>query len=909
MYCVRFLLLSTLYTSVSASLNSKLNYEILEEIAINKTICNVFQDAQVGSTFTNEQLKTLWFEFLPKSQRDYSHLFSISSNGIVRVRSRIDRDEICPGAVSCSIEVDVGIQPKSIFRVVQLYILIKDLNDNRPSFDAVVYRLNVLEHTMKAIDLTPANDPDSPQYGVGRYDLRSPNNAFELYRTADVLQLKVNRELDREKRDKYTLELIAYDAATNNNPGKAILEIIIDDANDHPPVFDNSTYQVYLSENSEINEPFLTVRASDKDVGDNGKITYSLSTVSNKHASTFGVNGQKGELYLKRRLNFEERSYYSLTILAKDSGLSGQAVVKVNVLDTNAHSPKITVNAMTDDGVGQVFENTTTGEFVAHISVADGDKGAEGSVSCSLQPDAAPFALDFLVRNQYKIITTKVLDREETELYNIRIECQDGGKPPLRASKSLTVRIKDKNDNSPVFDRPIYSVHVKENIVKENLLRVHATDADSNSNVSYGLQMPSSYFVMDGTTGMLHLRKPLDRERQDVYRIIVIASDKDDDLVLSSSCKVEIILDDVNDEIPAFTKSIYYFKVDEDIQAGKEIGFVSAEDKDAQVKSLIFYEFRERSDKFGIDPLTGRIWTKGNLDRETIAAYQLTVVAREQDMPTHKSSVNVKIDVLDANDNFPHFLFPSKANNSVSISNKIPIGHKITSVKAIDMDLGRNSNLTYHLLKSATNAPFDINSETGSISTNKELDDIQYEVFEIRIQAKDSGIIPLTSKITSLYVIVNKSIPFENFAKSNDLLKGQNLSVIIAVVVCSVLLITVLISAIIMTRKRSNKPPSPEISIATYDPEVQENVTTSISQSDSSSSNSYGKTEWKKTSNLLNPSHLTNGHQYFINNAKTDNRNASSSYYHQLRHCKEVSSFYYYSHYYVLLNYLPKENN
>lgn len=891
MYCVRFLLLSTLYSGVSASLNSKLNYEILEEIQINKTVCNVFEDAQVDSTFTKEQLKSLWFEFLPKSERDFSHLFSISTNGIVRVKSRIDRDEICPGAESCSINVDVGIQPKSIFQVVQLFILIKDLNDNRPSFDATIYRFHVLEHTVKAIDLTPANDPDSPQYGVGRYDLQSPNNAFELHRTTDVLQLKVNRDLDREKREKYTLELIAYDSATNNNPGVAILEIIIGDINDHPPVFDNSTYQVYLSENSKINEPFLTVRANDKDVGDNAKITYSLSTVSNQHASTFGVNEDTGELYLKRRLNYEERSYYSLTILAEDSGLSGQTVVKVNVLDTNAHSPKITVNAMTDDGVGQVLENGTAGEFVAHISVADEDKGAEGSVSCSLKPEKTPFALDFLVRNQYKIITTEVLDREKTKQYNLEINCQDGGTPPLRASKSLTVRVKDKNDNSPKFDREIYTEHVYENKIKDNLLRVHATDADSNSNISYRLQMPSSYFVMDGTTGMLHLRKPLDRERQHVYRIIVIASDKDDDLVLSSSCTVEIILDDVNDEIPAFTKSIYYFKVEEDIPSNKEIGFVMAEDQDAEKKSIVFYEMNDPLGKFFIHSSTGRIWTKGNLDRETKASYQLTVVAREQDMPSHKSSASIKIDILDANDNFPQFLFPSRSNNSVSVSNKIPIGHKITSVKAVDADLGRNSNLTYRLLKSATDVPFEINSETGSISSNKELEDIQYQVFEIRIQAKDSGIIPLTSKITSLYVIVNKSIPFDGIVKSNDLLKGQNLSVIIAVVVCSVLLITVLISAIIMTRKRSNKPPSPEISIATYDPEIQENITTSISQSDSSSSNSYGKTEWKKNSNLLNPSHLTNGHQFFINNTKSDNRNASSSYYHQLRHCKEVSSF------------------
>ena len=44
-----------------------------------------------------------------------------------------------------------------------------------------------------------------------------------------------------------------------------------------------------------------------------------------------------------------------------------------------------------------------------------------------------------------------MLDYETTPSYNIVIEAEDGGFPPLTARGNLVINLIDVNDNSPVF--------------------------------------------------------------------------------------------------------------------------------------------------------------------------------------------------------------------------------------------------------------------------------------------------------------------------------------------------------------------------------------------------------------------------------------------------------------------------
>lgn len=64
------------------------------------------------------------------------------------------------------------------------------------------------------------------------------------------------------------------------------------------------------------------------------------------------------------------------------------------------------------------------------------------------------------------IRVTGDLDRDENQIpdnaLSLNIEACDQGVPKLCTSKTMTIRITDVNDNSPVFTRHSYSASVKE---------------------------------------------------------------------------------------------------------------------------------------------------------------------------------------------------------------------------------------------------------------------------------------------------------------------------------------------------------------------------------------------------------------------------------------------------------------
>ncbi|NXB85369.1 FAT1 protein, partial [Vidua chalybeata] len=49
--------------------------------------------------------------------------------------------------------------------------------------------------------------------------------------------------------------------------------------NDNPPVFSKSLYEARVAENLPVGSPVLQVRATDADVGSNGRLSYSFSNV------------------------------------------------------------------------------------------------------------------------------------------------------------------------------------------------------------------------------------------------------------------------------------------------------------------------------------------------------------------------------------------------------------------------------------------------------------------------------------------------------------------------------------------------------------------------------------------------------------------------------------------------------
>lgn len=218
--------------------------------------------------------------------------------------------------------------------------------------------------------------------------------------------------------------------------------------------------------------------------------------------------------------------------------------------------------------------------------------------------------------------------------YDVSIACEDSGRPRMTSQSQLTVHVTDANDHAPQFvDHDFYSVELSETTpVGTEVVRLKAADPDSGENgrVTYRIDddAASKLFAVDAETGVVRTLAALDRETAAEHRFVVAAVDAGN-RPRSSTAIVEVVVGDVDDELPRFSLSVYALRVAENRPPGSEVGAVAARDSDGEP----FNDFRFRliadnvSAAFKIDFISGLITTLSPLDREQRALYRLTVVA------------------------------------------------------------------------------------------------------------------------------------------------------------------------------------------------------------------------------------------------------------------------------------------
>ncbi|KAG9348482.1 hypothetical protein JZ751_002217, partial [Albula glossodonta] len=197
---------------------------------------------------------------------------------------------------------------------------------------------------------------------------------------------------------------------------------------------------------------------------------------------------------------------------------------------------------------------------------------------------------------------------------------------------------------------------------------------------------------------------------------------------------VLILVDDLNDNQPVFTQEVITTTVYEEVPAGTVFATIVASDPDDGVNGQIRYSLEEGNVPFSIDKISGVMFTTGDLDREKVGSYQLTVTGSDLH-PTQAlvSSATVIVLVEDVNDHWPQFLNgPYVANIPATL---VP-GSIVCVVRAVDADTGRNANLTYSMFGHNT-SQLSINPYRGEIFTSdavKGADDIT-----VSIRVEDNG--------------------------------------------------------------------------------------------------------------------------------------------------------------------------
>ncbi|KAG8454113.1 hypothetical protein GDO86_000669 [Hymenochirus boettgeri] len=519
------------------------------------------------------------------------------------------------------------------------------------------------------------------------------------------------------------------------------VEVTLQDINDNPPVFPTDILDLTVEENIGDGSKIMQLTATDADEGPNALVTYTIISGAD---DCFRIDPESGELIATKRLDRERRSKYSLLVRADDGLQSSDMRINITISDVNDHIPKFSRAVYSFD----VAEDTISGSIVAAILATDDDSGINGEITYIVTDDDDD-GIFFLNPVTGVFNVTRSLDYEWQQYYILTVCAQDGG--GQASCVRVYFNILDINDNPPVFSMNSYSASVMENLPPgSTILTLNATDADDGFNaklqysISSGDSMGQFKVNNDGT---LSIHRPLDRESQSFYNLVVQTHDLAPPPLTryTSSVEVSIILLDVNDNPPSFISPKLTY-IQENTPSDTVVFRAQATDPDSGPNCYIQYALLSSlGNKFSIGNIDGEVRLTGELDREDISNYTLSIVAKDKGSPSLSSTVEVIVVVLDINDNAPHFL---QRHLKVEISENILTGTDLIQVIATDADEGPNGMVRYTIVDGNPSKEFRIDSVTGVLSIAKPLDREKKSSYSLKIQASDRGNSPRSDTAT-----------------------------------------------------------------------------------------------------------------------------------------------------------------
>ncbi|XP_061313188.1 protocadherin alpha-10-like [Pezoporus flaviventris] len=609
------------------------------------------------------------------------------ASGALVVSSRLDREELCGKSSPCSLRLEVLVERP--LRVFHVELEVTDINDNAPVFPAARKNLSVSESTPAGsrFPLEGASDADVGANAQLSYSL-SPSEHFKVEEEnsnsrSKSLFLVLTKPLDRETMPIHHLVLTASDRGHPPLTGTVELVISVLDSNDNVPQFNQSVYIVVLPEDALQGTLVMRLNAMDPDEGSNREVIYEMDAVVPPLASAaFSIDEKSGEIMLKGAVDFETVALYELHIKARDQGtppLSGHCKVVVEVLDVNDNSPEVWVTSLSVP----VPEDAAVGTVVALLSVSDRDSGENGRVRCTVWP-STPFGLVSTFAGSYSLVLREALDRERVSEYEVEVGAEDGGSPPLRASRGLRVPVSDVNDNAPAFAQAVYTVLVRENnAAGAELARLWARDPDEagNGRVSYsvaeigggaavsgvGWRPASSYVSVDAESGRLWALQPLDYEELQVLQFEVRAVDAGEP-ALCGNATVQLFVLDENDNAPVLLppagggpgaavavsaasgggSAELWAWASWGAPAGQVLAKIRAVDADSGYNAWLRYELWEPRGKgpFRVGLYSGEVSTTRALEEADGPRQRLVIVVRDHGEPARSATATLSVSLV-----------------------------------------------------------------------------------------------------------------------------------------------------------------------------------------------------------------------------------------------------------------------
>ncbi|XP_026185835.1 protocadherin gamma-A11-like isoform X5 [Mastacembelus armatus] len=464
--------------------------------------------------------------------------------------------------------------------------------------------------------------------------------------------------------------------------------------------------------------------------------------------------GEKVSCLLKFELVLESPlELHRISLLIQDvndnSPIFPKDTIKLEISESAVKGARYRINEAHDADIGQntikQYSLQNNGHFV--LSVRDDTDGSKN----------------------VELVLDKELDREKEQGLNFLLIAVDGGNPQRSGTASIHVTVLDANDNAPVFDQALYKASLPENTALDTVVvTVSATDADEgvNGEVTYEFsritERAKKVFSLNSKTGEIKIIGPLDFESNSKYEMRI---DAKDGYGLSSDSKVMIDITDVNDNAPVIYIKSLSDPIAENVSPGTEVGIINVQDRDSEKNGQVRCSIQQNV-PFKLVPSIKNYYSvvsTGQLDRELVSDYNITITATDEGSPPLSSSKSVQLSVADINDNPPVF---EEQSYSAYVSENNKAGSTLCSVTARDPDWRQNGTVVYSLLAGEVNgAPVSsyvsVNGDTGVIHAVRSFDYEQLRSFKVQVMARDNGSPPLSSNVTvSVFISdVNDNCP------------------------------------------------------------------------------------------------------------------------------------------------------
>ncbi|XP_071767377.2 protocadherin gamma-A4-like [Centroberyx gerrardi] len=528
---------------------------------------------------------------------------------------------------------------------------------------------------------------------------------------------------------------------------------------------------------------FLAFRISDADV------SYSFPEEM-KHGSVVGNIAKDLGLEVARlsarkaRIDTEgnRRQYFDLALISGDlivadridreslCGKKATCILKIEIVLENPlelHRVSIHIQDI-NDNPPQFSEDTI------HIEIHElADKGARFLLGEAHDLDIGQNAVQsyslqknnhFVInvntksggRKYSELVLEKELNREEQQDLKLLLTALDGGSPQRSGTVVIHVTVLDANDNAPVFSQAVYKASLLENSPLDTVVvTVSATDADDgvNGEVTYDFdhlsEDYSKLFSLDQNTGDITIIGSIDYEEESSYELQIRAKDG---LGLTSYSTLIIDLIDVNDNAPVISLKSLSNPIPENVSPGTEVGIINVQDRDSENNRQVRCSIQQNA-PFKLVPSIKNYYslvTTGQLDRELVSDYNITITAIDEGSPPLSSSKTVQLSVADVNDNPP--VFEEQVYSAYVTENNKP-GSTLCSVTARDPDWRQNGTVIYSLIAGEVNGAsmssyLSVDGDTGVIHAVRSFDYEQFRSFKVHVLARDNGSPPLSSNVS-----------------------------------------------------------------------------------------------------------------------------------------------------------------